>query len=250
MKEHNINVFKRFLKNRGVDTMFRAMYRDYRFPDNPENYDDYLAKVDAYFVVLNAFDFNRIKAASDFDGHYWANLSQKWLRYLKSYNEEFVARNENPKPAPVSKDDSDIVNYDWSGLNLVPLADKAKRVMPQPQPLEIRVTTNSGNIVVFNPHITDALKQRSLLTMDMQVDTRSNRLVFVFGIGLTYPLRNYSAGIMSIAHKTVVETLQNYLATEFDKNKAYYIKIHEKMWSKDHDRCAIIVSNQFTEKDR
>ena len=84
----------------------------------------------------------------------------------------------------------------------------------------------------------------------MQVDKRTNRLVFVFGAGLTYPLRNYSTGIMSVSHKSVVETLQKYLDIEFDKEKAYYIKINEKMWSKDHTRCAVIITTSFTEKER
>lgn len=55
---------------------------------------------------------------------------------------------------------------------------------------------------------------------------------------------------MSITNKQVVKTLQKYLDIAFDKEKAYYIKINEKMWSKDHTRCAIVVTTSFIEKER
>lgn len=261
MKKQNRKLFMRFLENRGIDKMFKGLYRQYRFPNNPEDFEQFLNAVDSYYVIQEAFDFNRIKASSEFDGHYWSKLQKQW-NILLTHNG--MAPKEEPEEIvlpriPVKNPDGsihhsptaeDIVPYDWSGLDLVPLTDKKRKVVPQPQPLEIRVTTSSGNIVVFNPHITDALNRFGLLTMDMQVDKRTNRLVFVFGTGLTYPLRHYSTGIMSVAHKSIVETLQKYLDIKFDKEKAYYIKINEKMWSKDHTRCAIIVTTSFTEKER
>lgn len=261
MKKQNKKLFLRFLKNRGIDTMFKGLYRQYRFPNNPEDFEQFLNAVDSYYVIQEAFDFNRIKASSEFDGHYWSKLQKQWNILLTHNN---LHPKEEPEEivlprVPVKNPDGsihhspsaeDIVPYDWSGLDLVPLSDKSKRQMPQPQPLEIRVATASGNVVVFNPHITGALIQFGLLTMDMQVDKRTNRLVFVFGTGLTYPLRNYSTGIMSITNKQVVQTLQKYLDIEFDKEKAYYIKINEKMWSKDHTRCAIVVTTSYTEKER
>lgn len=277
MNKHNVKEFKRFLANKGIESMFKGFYREYRFDTNPTDYEEYLLKVDSYFVVQEAFDFNKIKSTSQFDGHYWAKIAQQWVRSLarvKGVEPEDIkvpARNNRPHTEieevqevvlpriPVKNPDGtihvsptceDIVPYDWSGLNLVPLDDTTKKNMPQPQPLEIRVTTFSGNTVVFNPHITKPLKQFGLLTMDMQVDRITNRLVFVFGTGLRYNLRDYSTGIMAVQNKNVVEYLQKYLATEFDKKKAYYIKIQEKMWSKDHSRCAIIVTTSFTTKDR
>lgn len=86
--------------------------------------------------------------------------------------------------------------------------------------------------------------------MDMQVDRNTNRLVFVFGKGLTYNLNSYSSDIYAITHKNVIAYLQKYLAIEFDKSKVYYIKINEKIWNHDHSRCAVIVTTTYTEKDK
>ena len=78
MKKQNKKLFLRFLKNRGIDTMFKGLYRQYRFPNNPEDFEQFLNAVDSYYVIQEAFDFNRIKASSDFDGHYWSQLQKQW----------------------------------------------------------------------------------------------------------------------------------------------------------------------------
>lgn len=270
MKKENIKLFKRFLEYRGLDKMFIGMYRDYRFEDNPEDIEEYYSKVDSFFVIQSAFDFNRLSSTSKFDGHFWADLAQKWLKYMRRqaesgyYSGDIVIprvpyKDANGKIHQVPVESSEkkepepekpvFVGHDWSGLDLVPLAPGRKK-MPQPQPLEIRVSTASGNVVVMSTHITKALEQFGLLTMDMQADRTTNRLVFVFGKGLTYNLNPYSSDIYAITHKNVIECLQKYLAIEFDKSKVYYIKVNEKIWNNDHSRCAVIVTNTYTERDK
>lgn len=274
MKKVNIKLFKRFLSYRGLDKMFLGMYRDYRFPNNPEDIEKYFEQVDSYFVIQSAFDFNKLSETSAFNGHFWAELTQKWMKYMKAQAEhgfyqgeikipripvknpdgsihQSPAVNEQPAPEHMPEPErADFVGHDWSGLNLVPLTPARKKTMPQPQPLEIRVCTASGNTVVLSTHITKYLEQFGLLTMDMQVDRNTNRLVFVFGKGLTYNLNSYSSDIYAITNKNVIAYLQKYLAIEFDKSKVYYIKINEKIWNHDHSRCAVIVTTTYTEKDK
>lgn len=280
MKPKNIKLFQQFLKFRGLEVMFKGLYSSYRFPDNPEDFDQYLADVDSFMVIQEAFDFNRIKKESSYNGKFWADLNKKWLKYMKSqaehgyYRDEILVprrpvknpdgtiheTNANNQPAPPimpepenpneKKEDELAVKHDWSGLNLVPLASSGRKVMPQPQPLEIRVSTKSGNTVVLSNHISAPLLQFGLNTMDMQADRNTNRLVFVFGKGLLYNVNKYSTDIYAISHKNVIEYLQKYLDIEFDKDKVYYIKVNEKIWNYDHSRCAVVVNTEYTEKER
>ena len=273
MKDRNIKLFKTFLKFRGLDTMFLGLYKSYRFEDNPESLDDYLKNVDSAFVIQEAFDFNKIKATASFNSRFWSDLSKKWSKYMKEQTEkgyywgEGKAKKKTEGSAPLNlmetppapplmpepkteEEPVEVVKHDWSGLNLIPLKPSRRKTMPQPQPLEIRVCTASGNTVVLSTHISSALVRFGLLTMDMQVDRTTNRLVFVFGKDMTYNVNPYSNDIYAITHKTVVTYLQKYLDIEFDKGKVYYINIQEKIWNKDHSRCAVIVTTNYTEKDR
>ena len=275
MKERNVKLFKQFLKFRGLDVLFPALYKAHRFSDSPENFEDFLIGVDAYHVIMLAFNVNEMKATNTpYEPSFWIDLNTKWLKYMKSqsdhgyYQDEIIVPRRpvknpdgtihvpvNEQPAPPimpepEKEEVQIVSHDWSGLDLVPLTPARKKTMPQPQPLEIRVCTASGNIVVLSTHISKYLEQYGLLTMDMQVDRTTNRLVFVFGKGLTYNVNPYSSDIYAITHKNVIIYLQKYLAIEFDKSKVYYVKINEKIWNKDHSRCAVVVTTTYTEKDK
>lgn len=57
MKVANIALFKRFLFENGVNTMFKGLYNQFRFPENPEDVEEYLEKVDQQNVILMAFKF-------------------------------------------------------------------------------------------------------------------------------------------------------------------------------------------------
>lgn len=54
MKKQNKKLFLRFLKNRGIDTMFKGLYRQYLFPNNPEDFELFLNAVDSYYVIQEA----------------------------------------------------------------------------------------------------------------------------------------------------------------------------------------------------
>ena len=264
MKERHVKLFKQFLKFRGLDTLFAGMYRSYRFPDNPLSFDDYLEKVDSFLVIQEAFDFNKIKGESNFDAKFWANLNSKWVVFMQKADGEFhwgekkrknkdteIPVDLQPVPPIITDVESQfIVKHEWSGLDLVPLKSPRKKSMSQPQPLEIRVCTASGNTVVLSTHITKPLEQFGLLTMDMQADRTTNRLVFVFGKNLTYNVNHYSTDIYAVTHKVIIAYLQKYLNIEFDRNKMYYIRIQEKVWNKEHTRCAVVVTNEYREVER
>lgn len=272
MKERNIKLFKQFLEFRGLDKMFKGLYKQHRFPDNPENFEEYLQKVDSFYVIHEAFDYNQMKSAGSFDGKFWSSLSKKWIDYMKSmaargyYQDEILIprvpvknadgsiheapKADEPHEVQIEDDAPSFIERDWSGLNLVPLKSVTKRQMEPPAPLEMRVCTASGNVVVLSTHISTPLEQFGLMTMEMQVDRGTNQLVFVFGKGLQFNVNAYSTNIYAIQHKTVIEYLQKYLDVKFDTKKVYYVKVREKIWNKDHSRCAVVVTTTYREVDR
>ena len=283
MKPKNVKLFKQFLQYRGLDKMFKGLYKTYHFESNPDDFDKYLEEVDAHYAVTLAFDANRIKSESDFNGHFWATLNKKWLKYMKAQAEVGYYRDEvrikripvkNPdgsihqspsmtvseQPAPPIMPEPEqepeeevlLVDNEWSGLglDLVPVSIVGKKTMEPPMALEMRICTTSGNTVVLSTHIATPLIQFGLDTCDIQVDRNTNQLVMLFGKGLTYTVRKYSSDLYSISHKAIIENLQKYLKTKFSDKKAYYVKLKEKVWNKDHSKCAVIVTTDYTEKER
>lgn len=281
MKPKNVKLFKQFLDFRGLDKMFRGLYKSYRFNNNPEDFDEYLEQTDAFYVIPLAFDANKIKAESDFNGDFWASLNKKWLKYMNAqakhgyYKDEIivprvpvknpdgtihkspVAVNEQPAPPVMPEPEPEeteeevaVIDHEWSGLDLAPVTLVGRKSMETPGPLELRVCTTSGNVVVLSNHIAHPVIQFGLDTMDIQVDRNTNQLVLLFGKGLTYNLRKYSSDLYSVSHKAIIENLSKYVKTKFSEKKAYFIKVKEKVWNKDHTKCAVIVTTDYTEKER
>ena len=264
MKKENVKLFKQFLSFRGLEKMFYGLYRTHKFESNPESIDKYLEEVDAHFVIMDAFDFNRIKATGPFDSRFWSNLTKAWIKYMKKQSANGYYRNEiviprvpvkdadgNVKPTEEAQNEKpDVVDYNWSGLDLVPLNQVGRRMMPAPLPLEIRVATYSGNVMVLSEHLSYQIIRDGLDTVSIQVDRRTNSMVLLFSKNGDFKVRQYSTSLYSVQHKVVIETLQKYLRIKFDAKKVYYIKVKEKMWNPDHTKCAVIVTTDYTEKDR
>lgn len=255
MKDRNITLFKQFLSFRGMDKMFYGLYKQYRFEENPEDVEEYLKKVDSFYVIHEAFDFNKLKSTSQFDGKFWSTLSKKWIDFMKKSNTSpFSEKNSNALGISDEKQtyikNNTFVERDWSGLNLIPLKSSSKRIMEPPSPLEVRVCTYSGNVVLLSNHISGPLEKFGLMSMEMQVDKNTNQLVFLFGNGLQFKVRKYSSELYAVQHKDVIGYLQKYLDIEFDPKKVYYIKIKEKIWNAEHSKCAVIVTPEYREVDK
>jgi hypothetical protein len=82
MKDENIALFKRFLKTNGINVMFAGMYRQFHFPESPEDVEEYMRKVDAKDAIINAFKFPQ--NLSKFGPDYWLEMAVKWEETLKS----------------------------------------------------------------------------------------------------------------------------------------------------------------------
>ena len=88
MKVANIALFKRFLFENGVNTMFKGLYNQFRFPENPEDVEEYLEKVDQQNVILMAFKFPKNLSQSNHGEDFWTEMAVKWENLVEKMTKE------------------------------------------------------------------------------------------------------------------------------------------------------------------
>lgn len=255
METKDINNFKRFLKSNGMNTMFVGLYRQYRYEDNPIDIQEYLQNVPRNCVIQYAFDTSKIVNSSTFGAKYWDEMHEKWLKFIHTKEErhsfELSPLEEKAKRAKEKKDEtsaSQIVKNDWSGLDLLDVNVKSSRKIQMPDQDEVRIDRKKKNVVVLNNELSNILSEAGLDSMDMRVDRKTNRMVFVFGNGLKFYVGKYSNETRCLQSKDVVLYLSKYLEVEFEQDQHYYVKIAQRMWSKTHQQYAIVLSQKYTIK--
>ena len=245
--------------------MYFGFYKEYRHSDNQEDVEDFLAIVPAKFAISWAFDYEKI-GNKMFGAKYWNDLDAKWKlalddkrkaftvpgidkaeREIKREERENKAVVNNTNPAPTK-----VVENDWSGMmDLVEVKTTItkKRAWQQPDENEIRLTTKKGSVVIINSEVSKICDDNGFDSMALNVDKNTNRMVLVFGNGFDYNVREYSADTKIVQHKSLGEYMKKYIDVEFDPNKAYFIKIAQRMFNKTHTQYAVVLSTRFTTKD-
>ena len=107
MKPINIILFKRFMRKNGINQIFAGLYRQFHFPESPEDIEEYLKKVDSNDVILNAFRFSKNLDDYKYGAEFWLDVAVKWNismqnaskagYYMKTGNSEWIER-EIQKP--------------------------------------------------------------------------------------------------------------------------------------------------------
>lgn len=260
MVNKDVNAFKRFLMNHGVNVMFSGLYNQFKYEDNPENVKQFLEQVPRNMAIAYAFDVTKIRSGA-YGAKYWNDLDQKWRNFInktderKSFEEPNIDREEKDikreeKRAAVAAPSSRVVENDWAGLDLVSINATAQKVMPMPDENEVRVNTKNKSVVVLNSTLVQLLDDAKFDSMSIQVDRPTNRMVWVFGMGMQFNVTKYSKDVKAIQYKAVIEYLEKYLSISFDPEKYYYIRIAQRMWNKSHTQYAVIMSQRFQTKDR
>lgn len=272
MDKKTTTKFKSFLNSRGAGTMFFGFYKEYRHDDNAEDVEEFLASVPAKFAISWSMDFEKIHN-DRFGAKYWNDLDQRWRTLLEDKRKEFTvpgidkamreikkeekaaaaAQNQSHATTTTSPTSKVLVENDWSGMmDLVEVKTHITRKTnwQKPDENEIRLTTKkNSNIIVFNSEISKICDDNGFNSMAIHVDRNTNRMVLVFGTGFDFNVREYSADTKVIQHKSLGEYVKKYLDIEINPEKAYFIKVAERMWNKTHTRYAIILSQKYTTKD-
>ena len=84
MKPFDIALWKHFIKDKGMATVFINLYRKNHLKSNPISIEEYLKKVEPQDVCMKAFTFY---PNSDYGYDYWSKMTLMWM--------EFLATNEN-----------------------------------------------------------------------------------------------------------------------------------------------------------
>ena len=88
MKVANIALFKRFLFENGVNTMFKGLYNQFHFDGSPEDVEDYLKEVDCQNVILMAFKFPKNAENMKHGQDYWMTMAVKWDALVEKMTKE------------------------------------------------------------------------------------------------------------------------------------------------------------------
>lgn len=253
MNKKDINQFKRFLQNHGMNTLFAGLYNQFKYDDNADTVQEYLESVPRVKAISYAFDVSRINN-DNYGAKYWSDLDMKWRNFIsktderKSFEIPEMEREIRDIKREERFEEQMKVETEWSGLDLVNINVTAQRKVPMPEENEVRVNTKNKNVVVLSSYITNILENSGFDSMSINVDRNTNRQVWVFGKELKFNVSKYSTDTKCVNGKAIIEYLEKYLGLKFDPEKYYYIKIASKVWSNNHSSYAIVLSQRYTEK--
>ncbi len=164
MKVANIALFKRFLTEHGVNTIFKGLYNQYHFEENPEGVEDYLKQVDCQNVILTAFKFPKTMDNYRFGQDYWTGMAVKWETLVGKMTKEgyyntfhkAVERYQREAETPLERFNKglrDIIKKRWQEQ----MQEEEKKQQPEtvkiPTAHEKTVITESG--AVQSPGLRD-----------------------------------------------------------------------------------------------
>lgn len=268
MKDANIVLFKRFLRQNGLNQLFAGLYKQFRFPESPEDVEEYLVKVDARDVIINAFKFPQ--NLTTFGADFWLSVAVKWeqtmqnagksgaySRYeankasFKSALEKPLSkpcdkdplRKEEPQPieyaeknppAPekrtgITEEQAVVSNFEFIDFGKI---TKGRRKLNANM---VSVNRKTSNCITINQEISNEIWNSKLEYAHFRWMADTNTLVIVFSNdeekGLTFR-KKAESGNLTISNKALVE----YVAKVFDlKNDLSHLRISSnKANSKDY----------------
>lgn len=88
MKPFEIALFKHFIGDKGMTTVWINLYRKNHLKENPTSIEEFLSKVEPKDVMMKAF---RFYVNSDFGFDYWSKMTIMWLEFLDTNKDNYTA---------------------------------------------------------------------------------------------------------------------------------------------------------------
>lgn len=88
MKPFEIALFKHFICDKGMTTVWINLYRKNHLKENPTSIEEFLGKVEPKDVMMKAF---RFYVNSDFGFDYWSKMTVMWLEFLDANKDNYTA---------------------------------------------------------------------------------------------------------------------------------------------------------------
>lgn len=235
-----IQQFKNFLIQEGASTPFQGFYRDYHFEDNPDNFEEYLEKTEAPFVIVNAFDFNRILLNKTFNKKYWYRLHAMWNRILV-LNTKNLDRISNE--AGVTNNDIKTENKDSWFDKLVKVSKPTSSSTNNMADDEIRFTTNHYYLV-FNSKLS-ALADSINARMSVKADSQSGEMILVFSPKEDLNVRRYTDDKKCVSRKPLKTYIEKYLDINLEDDCDIILYTKPPRWNKDNTAFAVTVKKEY-----
>lgn len=88
MKPFEIALFKHFIGDKGMTTVWINLYRKNHLKENPTSIEDYLSKAEPKDVCMKAFYFYQ---NSDYGFDYWSKMTTMWLEFLETNKNNYTS---------------------------------------------------------------------------------------------------------------------------------------------------------------
>ena len=88
MKPFDIALFKHFLGEKGMTTVWINLYRKNHLPENPTSIEEFLKNVDVENVMMKAF---RFYVNSDYGFDYWSKMTTMWKEFHAANKDNYTA---------------------------------------------------------------------------------------------------------------------------------------------------------------
>lgn len=257
MRNTTIRYFKKFLHERGADVIFESLYKDYRFPANPETADEYLSSVKSPFVIVGAFDFNRLARDSRFDMTYWNKMHMQWNSVIAQWRSGDMATAESLVEENLEQlEDQMMERYKtpkdekqkWFDEFLTPLNTSISSLNVTLADDELRFTLESGRMV-FSPAITRELKKIKDPQMSMFVNKEDGTIYLRFASDGSHAVQTkYSRDMYAVQSRSFVEILLKYFNLDRSQCSRMFIKTGGIMWHPSDNVCVIPVKRNYAIK--
>lgn len=204
MKEANIALFKQFLTEHGANKLFCGLYKQYRFPENPQSVEVYLTQVDSNDAITSAFQFP--DNITTFGPDYWLDLAVKWeerkkdatadgniyglhaadrmakqaAKPLEMWDSRKFEKKRVRKPAAVPVTPRNGATEEQSVLSGFKFFDIKKASNRRLNDDQISLNIKSSYSITFNKTLSDEIRKSKLEYMQVGQKGSEQALFFVF----------------------------------------------------------------------
>lgn len=256
MQKCTINYFEIFLIRNDADKLFKSFYEEYRFPDNPETCEKWFINAGAMYVIILAFDFNKLANDPRFDRAFWKRLHFKWIHNLSEWSkgnmqiaENLIEQNLSNLQERVNAEQHEEKprknNQEWFSDFLIPLATGKPVLSTTPSGRMVRFTCGKG-LFVFSPEISKELANIEEPKMSLFVDRESSELCMRFSKNDMHNVRTgYSTELYAVQSRSFTDIIARYLNTTSMEGVNIYIKTGRVRWSGDKTACILKITNKY-----
>lgn len=187
MKPFEIALFKHFIGEKGMTTVWINLYRKNHLKENPISIEEFLLAVDPKDVMMKAF---RFYVNSDYGFDYWSKMTEWWLVFLDSNKDNYTADEwymlrgmskilrTNWDAAKHWKEDSRLATALRYGIDPSILGIKETECLPEPTRMSEEYLREKTNIEINGGDVKDDANAALIDFGDTDDDNKETGTIF------------------------------------------------------------------------